>query len=169
MRTLLLVRHAKSSWDDPSLADRERPLSRKGLRAARTLGRHLAGRGLAKPEKRPELVLSSPAVRALKTARLVARRLRLRRRDIDVRETLYATTARRLLQALHSLDPDLRRVMLVGHDPEISSLARRFNRSIAHMPTGAAACFTFDAASWSDIGRDCLTRMHFDHFRKSKD
>jgi phosphohistidine phosphatase len=169
LRTVLLVRHAKSSWDDPSLTDRERPLSPRGLRAARWLGRHLAGRGLADPAKRPELILSSPAVRALKTARLVARRLRLRRRDIAVQENLYATTARRLLQALQALDPQLHRVMLVGHNPEISSLARRFSRSIAHLPTGSAACFTFDAPAWSDIGRDCLTRMHLDHFRKPRD
>ncbi len=169
MRTLLLVRHAKSSWDDPSLADRERPLSAKGRRAARRLGRHLAAQGLADTKQRPELILSSPAVRALKTARLVARRLRLKRRDIAVQDELYGTTPRRLLQAVQSLDPRLRRVMLVGHDPEISSLARRFSRSIAHMPTGAAACFTFDAPDWSDIGRDCLTRLHFDHLRKASD
>ena len=169
MKTLLLVRHAKSSWDDPSLADRERPLNRRGLRSARRMGRHLAMRGLAHRGQRPDLILSSPAVRALKTARLIARRVSYRRRDIAVQETLYEATAAQLLKTLRSLDQHYARVMLVGHNPEITTLAHRFSASIAHMPTCAVACFTFDTRSWADIGRASLKHMDVSSPRSFED
>jgi phosphohistidine phosphatase len=169
LRTLLLVRHAKSSWVDPSLADRDRPLNGRGLRCARRMGRRLAKRGLARAAERPDLVLTSPAVRALKTARLIARRLNYRRRDIAVQEALYETTAAGLLRTVRSLDERYGRVMLVGHNPEITLLARRFDAAIAHMPTCAVACFRFDVQSWAEVSRASVKRMTFDYPRKPED
>ena len=158
MRTLYLVRHAKSSWSDPTLADRERPLSGRGLRAARKMGRRLARRDL-----RPDLMLSSPAVRALKTARLIARRLRYARRDILVDAGLYACSTADLLRTVRSLDERFPRVMLIGHNPELTGLAHRFCKQITHMPTCAVACFTFDAETWTDIGRHSALEIDFDY------
>ena len=119
MKTLFLVRHAKSSWSDPTLADRERPLADRGRRAARRMGRRLAKRKV-----HPDLMLSSPAVRALKTARIIARRLHHPRWQIVVDAALYAGAMTDLLRAVRGLQSRYARVMLFAHNPEITALAR---------------------------------------------
>jgi phosphohistidine phosphatase len=157
LKTLLLIRHAKSSWSDPALPDRERPLTARGRRAARKVGRRLAKGALL-----PDLILASPAVRALKTARLIARRLRYPRRAIVIREGLYACTSADLLRTVQSLDDGLQRVMLIGHNPGIEAFARHLCRYIAHMPTCAVARLAFDTDSWADVGKAALLEMQFD-------
>ena len=120
------------------------------------------GRRLAKRGVHPDLMLSSPAVRALKTARLLARRLHYRRRDIVVRAGLYACQTSDLMRAVRALDSRYQRVMLVGHNPEITALARRLGGQMLNMPTCAVACFDFDVESWADIARESLVHMRFD-------
>jgi phosphohistidine phosphatase len=145
MKTLFLVRHAKSSWDDPALDDRQRPLAVRGRGDAPRLARRLAQR-----YRRPDLVLSSPAVRALHTAQLVARRFGCKHLVVDAR--LYGYGVRELLRVIHQLDDAHQRVMLFGHNPELTRLARRFSRAIHHLPTCVAARFKFDVKSWTRIG-----------------
>lgn len=145
-RTLLLVRHAKSSWDEVVLPDRERPLSERGKRDAPLMGERLARDGV-----KPDLILSSPARRALSTARLIAMALDYQAGDILVDDRLYACDANTLLGVIAELGDDLKRVMIVGHNPELTELAHRFSREITRMPTCAVAQFTFDGTSWSTI------------------
>lgn len=156
MKTLFLIRHAKSSRDDPALADQQRPLTGRGRRDAADVGKRLAKR-----TARPDLMLSSPALRALKTAQRMARPLGYKRKHIVVDERLYACTLADLLRVIHQLDDRLKRVMLFGHNPELTALARRFTRDIAHLPTCAVARFRFDVKSWSDIGRGSLVSVAF--------
>jgi phosphohistidine phosphatase len=158
LKTLFLVRHAKSSWSDPTLADRERPLNARGRHAARDMGRRLAKAGV-----RPDLILSSPAVRASKTARIIARRLKYPRRHIVTNSTLYASTLADLLHSVQGLNDRFSLVMLVGHNPEIEALAHRFCTRITRMPTCAVARFSFDAGSWANIGSAALLEMQFDY------
>ena len=164
MKTLFLVRHAKSSRDDPKLADQQRPLTGRGRRNASDIGKRLAKRAA-----KPEMMLSSPALRALKTAQLMARKLRYKRQHIVVDARLYACTVADLLRVIHQLDDRLRRVMLVGHNPEMIGLARRFSREITHLPTCAVASFQFDVKSWSDIGRGSLVSLALDLPERSLD
>lgn len=145
MKTLLLVRHAKSSWDYPELADIERPLNERGLRNAPEMGRRLALRGV-----RPDLILSSPAVRALTTARLIAEQLGYPEANIRVDARIYEADPDRLLDVLGELDAALRVVMLVGHNPELTELAQRWTDKIEHMPTAAVAEFAFAAKTWAE-------------------
>ena len=145
-RTLLLVRHAKSSWDEVALPDRERPLAERGERDA-----PLMGRRLAKRKVKPDVILSSPACRALSTANIIAEALDYRARDIVVDERLYASDAETLLAVIGELGDHLSCVMLFGHNPEFTELAHRLSREITKMPTCAVAQFTFDSASWSAI------------------
>jgi len=146
LKTLLLVRHAKSSRDDPTLPDKERPLNDRGLRDAPKMGERLA-----KQDHKPDLIVSSPAVRALTTAELIAGKLGYGRDDIVVDERLYAATPEALLEFISGLGKKPKRVMLVGHNPEFSELAHRLSSKITEMPTCAVAEFTFDVASWADI------------------
>lgn len=146
MKTLFLIRHAKSSWDDPGLADKERPLNDRGRRDAPMMGKRLAERRI-----RPDMILSSPAVRALTTAETIARELDYKRKNIVVDDRLYAVEADDLLEVIRALGDNLECVMLFGHNPELTELAHRFSRKITSLPTCAVVELTFDANSWSKI------------------
>src|SRR5213593_2985207 len=102
MKTLFLVRHAKSSRDDPTLPDRERPLDARGRRDAPRMGKHLAKRDV-----KPDSIVSSPALRALTTAQLIADEIGYERRHIVVDDRLYASSADDLLVVIRALDKKL--------------------------------------------------------------
>lgn len=163
MKTLILVRHAKSSWKDRTLPDKERPLNKRGERAARQMGRRLAKRA-----GRPALIISSPALRALRTARLLARRLDYSRRSIMIETCLYAHPLGDLLRIVQSLNDRYAHVMLIGHNPELTELAEHFCTAIMRMPTCAAASLTFDVASWADVNRQSLARMKFEYPKRKR-
>ncbi|HEY1392225.1 MAG TPA: histidine phosphatase family protein [Methylibium sp.] len=145
MKSLLLVRHAKSSRDDPSLPDRERPLNERGLQDAPGMGKRLAKRKL-----KPDLIVASPALRALTTAQLMADEIGYARKDIVVEERLYASSAGQLLAVIHALDKKLSCVMLFGHNPEFTDLAHSLSGEIIDLPTCAVAEFRY--AAWRDVG-----------------
>lgn len=147
MKTLYLVRHAKSSRDDPSVPDRKRPLNDRGERDAPKMGERLADKGV-----KPDLILSSPALRALATAQIIARKLDYKIKDIVEDERLYASTADELLEVVHEIDDKQKRVMLFGHNPELTALAHRLSSEIVDMPTCAVAEFVLDVKAWSRIG-----------------
>jgi len=162
MKTLYLVRHAKSGKDDLSLADRDRPLDDRGHREAPKMGKRLAKR-----DAKPDLILSSPALRALATAELIAEALDYRTKDIEVDDRLYASDVNTLLGVIHKLGDKQDRVMLVGHNPEFSELAHQLASEITDMPTCAVAEFGFGSKSWSDVGKVKPETVTLDHPKKS--
>lgn len=147
MKTLFLVRHAKSSRDDPSLADRERPLNDRGLHDAPMMGQRLSRSGM-----KPDRIVSSPALRALTTAQLIADAIGFPRQDIAIDDSIYESSPERLLAVIRGLDDKLDCVMVVGHNPEFAELAHRLAPEITEMPTCAVAEFRFDARAWADVG-----------------
>ena len=147
MKTLFLVRHAKSSRNDLSLPDRDRPLDERGKQDAPKMGKRLARR-----HAKLDLLVSSPAVRALTTAQLIAEEVGYERRGIVVDDRLYASSPDALLAVIRGLDRKLDRVMLFGHNPEFTDLAHRLSSDIVDMPTCAVAEFDFDTKEWSDVG-----------------
>jgi phosphohistidine phosphatase len=149
MKTLFLVRHAKSSRDKPALRDEDRPLNDRGKRDAPRMGERIAKRDV-----RPDLILSSPAKRALTTAHIFAKKLDYKVKDIVVDDRLYAVDADALLQVIRKLGDKPKSVMVFGHNPELTELAHRLSNKISHMPTCAVAEFTFDSKSWSTTGKD---------------
>ncbi len=154
MKTLFLVRHAKSSRDDPALADKERPLNDRGMRDAPRMGERLATQDV-----KPDLMLSSPALRALATAQIIAKKLDYKVKDIVVDERLYAAAPDDLLEVIHELGDKQKRVMLFGHNPELAELAHRLSSKIIDMPTCAVAEFSFDTKSWSNIGKQAPAKV----------
>jgi phosphohistidine phosphatase len=147
MTRLWILRHAKSSWDDPALTDQERPLSPRGRRACELLRRHCAGAAVL-----PEVVLCSTATRARET--LGALGGVLGDPEVSLEEGLYLASAHGLLTRLRSLDAES--ALLVGHNPGLQeltvSLARPGDlrdRAQVKLPTGALATFTFD--TWLDL------------------
>jgi len=162
MKTLFLIRHAKSSWGDTALADKDRPLDDRGKRDAPKMGKRFAKRDV-----KPDLILSSPAMRALATAEIIAKKLDYKLKDIVVDDRLYASEADELLNVIHKLGDKLERVMIFGHNPEVTELAHRLSSEITHMPTCAVAEFTFETKLWSNIGKAKLAKVALDYPRKS--
>jgi len=162
MKMLFLVRHAKSSWDDTALPDKDRPLDDRGKRDAPKMGKRLAKRDV-----KPDLILSSPAMRALTTAEIIAKKLDYKLKDIVVDDRLYGGEVEDLLNVIHKLGDKPERVMLFGHNPELTELAHRLSSEITHMPTCAVAEFTFETKLWSNIGKAKLAKVALDYPRKS--
>lgn len=147
MRLLTLVRHAKSSWDDPRLADFERPLNARGQRDAPRMAVHLR-RALGVPER----IVTSPAVRALTTARLFAEALDIPEAELIVQRRIYEASADTLLGLAQQLDDADRHVMLCGHNPGLSELAHLLARcSFDDLPTCGAVQIGFAAVRWGDV------------------
>jgi phosphohistidine phosphatase len=161
-KTLFLVRHAKSSRDDPTLPDRDRPLTDRGERDAPKMGRRLAKRHVD-----PDLLLSSPATRALATTRILARKLHCKRKNIVKDPRLYPGRPAEMLRVIQGLDDKLDCVMLIGHNPGLLALAQRLSSSVSRMPTSAVAEFVFGVKSWSRIGKAALLSVELDYPRKS--
>jgi phosphohistidine phosphatase len=152
MHTLYLLRHAKSSWDDPARDDHDRPLAPRGVRAATRMAEHLREAGVA-----PDLVLCSSAARARQTLELVAPALE--HADVQFEERLYAATAGQLLERLHALPEAVESVAVVGHNPGLQELAldlagrgAKLSQLAAKLPTGALAVLRTDRA-WATLGQ----------------
>lgn len=145
MKTLFILRHAKSSWDDPDLSDFERPLNERGLRAAPFVGNLMRERGL-----RVDSILSSPARRAAQTAVTVKEAAGL---DAEIRYEgrIYEASPNTLLYLLAESDDALDSVLLVGHNPGLEGLIKILTGGIQPMPTAALAEIELSIASWREI------------------
>ena len=148
MKELILIRHAKSSWKDSSLDDRERPLNKRGERDAPEMGARLARR-----KHKPNLIVSSPAVRALETARITARKLGYPRKDIAVEDRLYGAGVAELLDVIRNTDESVTTLMLFGHNPGLTELANHLGpRPIPNLPTCGVLHLRFETETWSVVG-----------------
>jgi phosphohistidine phosphatase len=154
MLTLSLLRHAKSSWKNPSLPDRERPLSTRGVADAPVIGRAMTEHAID-----PELVLCSSARRTVDTLALVLPELKVEPKVV-YEDALYHASPAEMLDMLRALQPGARRVMIVGHNPEIQMLAldlvgsgsrRLRDRLQEKYPTSGLAVINFTAGLWSSI------------------
>lgn len=159
MKTLILIRHAKSSWKDASLADRDRPLNRRGERDAPEMGRRLAARGGP-----PDLMVSSPTVRALTTARVIAEAIGCPLGRIVEDENLYGADRSELLAAIRSLDDRFDRIFLFGHNPGLTDLVNALSEEpVDNVPTCGVVEFRLDSDRWADVGPDTVQRIDFDY------
>ena len=145
MKTLLLLRHAKSDWDDASLKDFDRPLAARGERDAPRMGKALRKRGPL-----PDLIISSPAARAKATIEAVAEAAKL---DLEIRfdESVYGASSPELIKLVLGLPDKSSCAMLVGHNPGFEDLVGRLSGSHERMPTAALACIEFKVDHWSDV------------------
>ena len=144
MKTLLILRHAKSSWKFPDLSDHDRPLNRRGKRDAPRMGKTLKERGLV-----PDLVISSTATRAKDTASAVAKHSGYKGKRIRF-ESLYAAEPGAYLAVLRELADNYQRVLIVGHNPGVEELIELLTGEIHIVPTCTLAQIEFDIEKWSD-------------------
>jgi phosphohistidine phosphatase len=144
MKRLIIHRHAKSSWDHPELSDFDRPLNGRGLRDAVAMGQRLAARPI-----RIDLLVSSPAARAINTAQLAAAELSIPYEEIQQDRRIYFAAVPTLLSIVNGLNDKHTAVVIFGHNPGFSELAAYFTgQDLGDLPTAAQACITFPFESW---------------------
>lgn len=145
MRTLYLLRHAKSSWKNGDLADFDRPLAGRGHRACETIGHYLKDNGIEF-----DLVLSSPAVRARETTEEVLRAAKLKP-EVRFDERIYEATAARLLDVVSQIENDRKTVALVGHNPGMQELLHALTGKSEEYPTATLAKIAFKNLKWAEV------------------
>jgi phosphohistidine phosphatase len=147
MKSLILLRHAKSDWDAAYETDHDRPLNKRGRKAAALMGRYLSGL-----DQLPDRVVCSSALRARDTVRLAVESGNWDR-PVEVTSELYAASATEVLQLVRRLDDALESVLLAGHEPTWSELAGRLiGGGALRMPTAAMARIDFPVEGWSEVG-----------------
>ncbi len=151
MRTILLLRHAKSAWDNPTLADIDRPLAERGRRDAPRMARVLSAH-----KWMPDAIIASPALRARQTAQLVADTINFGG-AVQLDDRLYPGDAPAFFAVLRGLPPTVTRPLLVGHNPAMEAIAAALGQSTAQnngkfkIPTAGLLCFEIHRSDWGRL------------------
>jgi phosphohistidine phosphatase len=144
-KTLLILRHAKSSWKNEKLKDFDRPLKRRGEESAK-----LIGKVLMMAELVPQVILSSPAQRAKQTVELVAEESKFKG-ELKFVESYYMGEPDDYITALKELPDEIERVMIVGHNPGLEALLQLLDGKVDSLPTGSLAYLVLDIKHWADL------------------
>jgi len=145
MKTLLLLRHAKSDWGDSSLRDFDRPLADRGERDAPRIGKALRKSGVT-----PDIIIASPAARARATVQAAMKAAKVELK-ITFDESIYGASSAELMKIIRRLPDADECALLVGHNPGFEDLAGRLTGSHERMPTAALACIEFQIEHWNDV------------------
>lgn len=162
MKTLYLVRHAKSSWKEIDLSDKERPLNKRGKQDAPVIGKLLK-----KMKVKSDLIISSPAVRAFTTAKLIAKEIEYPKFKIKLLDNIYMADSAELSVEMSKADDKCESIMLFGHNPGITDFLNTLcKESIDNMPTCSVACIQFEINSWSEIKNKKGKLIFFEYPKK---
>jgi phosphohistidine phosphatase len=152
MKKLIVIRHAKSDWDNPLLDDFERPLAERGLEDAPKMAASLKKRGI-----QVDLICSSTAQRAMQTACITAAELGYPEGKIHWDKSLYHASASHLLQFIQSQSDQIQTLVLVGHNPGLTELIVRLGVNLDNLPTAGQFAFTVLSDDWKDLSAaNCL-------------
>lgn len=150
MKTLLLMRHAKSSWKDNSLSDHDRPLKKRGKKDAKRMAKVLEKNDLF-----PHLILTSTAIRAVETVDVIVETLEYENEVLQL-DSLYMGEPDDFIKALQNLDNDIDIVMIVAHNPGIEAYLQIVDGEIEAMPTGALGHLVLGVEDWRDLNFDTM-------------
>ncbi|MFA6629600.1 MAG: histidine phosphatase family protein [Sulfuricurvum sp.] len=158
MKTLYLIRHAKSDWSDESLSDFDRPLNKRGTKDAPLMGSKLSDKGI-----RPGLILSSPALRAKTTAKAFAEALSYPSDSIHFEHELYACDVETILSLIRGVSADIDTLFVFGHNPEFTECANLITgENIDNIPTCGVVEMRLKNDSWESIGKNSAELRSFD-------
>jgi len=164
-KTLYLVRHAKSSWKDESLSDAERPLNKRGKHDAPFMGKLLRQRS-----DLPDVIISSPAKRALSTAKLFAKELGCAKENIVVIEELYMADVSDFLKIIRNINDSAESIMLFSHNPGITYFANFISNSdIENIPTAGTVRINLNISSWIEAEKIKGKLIFFEYPKKYQD
>lgn len=159
MKTLYLVRHAKSSWEDPFLDDMERPLNSRGRKDAPRMGKRLRDRNLL-----PDRIVSSPAERALSTSVLLAEKMGYPVKNIHADDRLYHATEEELLSVVRKQDDRNNAIMIVSHNPGLTDFVNSLSEELVtdNVPTCGVIAIELPVQSWKTVDWGKGTVLFFD-------
>lgn len=161
-KVLHIVRHAKSSWDYQNISDNDRPLKLRGIINSYEMARRIKIRNTL-----PELIITSPANRALHTASIFARVIELPFSRFKIDSDLYGSDIETIINLLKNIDNNFHSVMIFGHNPEFTNLANFLSKKpIENVPTSGIISVTFTTAEWKEIGKDTVKDVLFDFPKK---
>lgn len=143
MKRLWLLRHAKSDWGSPSLPDFDRPLNKRGLSNAPSMGSFLVSKGM------PDWVISSPATRARQTAELVCQSMGYAIGRIQYEPRVYEALPETLLDVIEQVPDEVDHLMLVGHNPGLTLLVNMLGGRLDNLPTCSVVSMSFESRDWA--------------------
>ncbi len=162
MKKLYLVRHAKSSWKDVSLSDFDRPLNKRGKRDAPFMGKMMA-----ELDQIPDLIISSPANRAISTAKEFASKLNYPMHKIFENEKIYFGDTTDIINLIKEIDDNFTKVFLFGHNPDLTSLHNFLSdKYLDNIPTAAVAAIEFNINSWKEVKTNSGQHLFFEYPKK---
>lgn len=163
MKTLTILRHAKSSWKDPNLSDHDRPLNKRGECDAPAMASRIKDAGI-----RPSLILSSTAERAWTTAKTVAMEISYPKEFLQREADLYLAAVPTLLKVIASQDNGFNSIMLVGHNPGLTELANHFVPGVtSNIPTCGLISVNIESDDWDLQEPDGVELIVFDYPKKN--
>ena len=146
-KTVYIMRHGKSSWEDFSVDDHNRVLLEEGIKKTNKVANYLKSMNV-----KPNLILSSTAVRALETSKLVASKLGYTEEEIKTSKKIYHAVAEDIFDELYGLDNSIDSVMIFGHNPTFTDFINLFNKpEIYNLPTSGVAAISFKTDKWEEI------------------
>ena len=162
-KKLYLIRHAKSSWDDSNQSDIQRTLNTRGLKDSPLMAELIKGKNII-----PDLIISSPAARALSTAEIFADVFYYNKKKIVSDERIYEAATRELITVIREIKNENNTVMLFGHNPALSNLANLLcNKFLPDFPTCAVVGIDLKVNSWSEAERHCGEIILYEYPKKS--
>jgi len=162
MKKLLLVRHAKSSWDYNELTDLERPLNKRGRRDAPFMAKVLSQQGFS-----PDLLISSPANRAVTTAKFFCEYLNFHFKNVKIESKLYDATSDEIMEVICGVKNSFNNIMLFSHNPGLTELADHLSdKPIDNIPTCGIVAFGFNITSWEQINNNNSKLLFYEYPKK---
>ncbi len=163
MKTLTLVRHAKSSWSNTNLSDRKRPLNKRGERDAPIMGKRIVEHGI-----RPSLIVSSPATRAWTTAKIIAKEISYPQEFLQREDSLYLASLDEILDVIMAQDNEFNSLMVVGHNPGMTSVANFLSPGLTHnLPTAGVVSVQIEKEDWNLFERPKTELIVHDYPKKT--
>lgn len=164
-KQLLLIRHAKSDWNNAGLRDFDRPLNKRGNANAPEMAVRMLKQNII-----PDLMVSSPALRAITTAKYFAKTWGIDSAKIQLEKTIYEANIKALLQVVNQLDNQANQVALFGHNPGLTDFANYLsNANIFNMPTCSIVMIAFSIENWNEVSADTGSLVFFDYPKSGED
>ena len=161
MKKLILIRHAKSAWNNPWLADHDRPLGERGIKDAPKMAKRLKKRKLI-----PEIILSSTAIRAAETAKITAAELNFPCEEICYEKKLYHASPQTILKYIHLQKDSKNTLLLVGHNPGLNELISYLGVPLENLPTAGQVAFTLKSDHWNELTPENIQIWFVDYPKK---
>ncbi len=163
-RTLLIIRHGKSSWDNEGLDDFDRPLAERGIRNANEMAQRLLEKGLI-----PDLICSSPASRALNTALIMSRIWGLETGNLQIHDPIYMAYVPEIEEVVAATEAKISSLAIFGHNPGFTLYANQFlPKPLENLPTAGVVVVTLESEGWDGIGRTHVRGTYVDYPKRKR-